>query len=116
MSAIEKLEKRVREIRARAAVRAWEMRQHGRARGAWFAVEQLFALSAKAWVIGEADVQVLLAAGFRPHEAGLRLQPARHYFVVDAAEIAKLSHAREIALMVSSELLNARMLALVPFP
>src|SRR6185436_15641506 len=62
----EKLQARAKAIRSRAAIRAWEIRQHGHARGVWFAIERLFALTSRAWVLSEADEQKLIAAGRRP--------------------------------------------------
>lgn len=111
----ERLEARARAIRSRAAVRAWEIRQHGHARGVWFEIERLFALTSRAWTISEADVEALMAAGRRPAEAGLRLHPLRRFFVVTAEEIATLTDAREIEVALSSEIVSAPALALVPF-
>lgn len=111
----EKLEARARAVRSRAAIRAWEIRQHAHARGAWFEIERLFALTSRAWALSEADVQTLVAAGRRPDDAGLRLQPPRRYFVIEPAEISTLADAREIEVALSSEIVSASALALVLF-
>jgi hypothetical protein len=111
----EKLEMRAKAIRAQAAIRAWEIRQHAHARGVWFEIERLFALTSRAWVLTEADVQTLVEMGRRPQDVGLRMQPPRRYFVIEVAEISALAGAREIAVGLSSEIVSAPMLALVPF-
>ena len=114
-AAIEMLKARAKAIRSRAVVRAWEIRQHGHARGVWLEIERLFALTSRAWALSEADVETLIAAGHKPDDSGLRLQPQRRYFVVNAEEIAKLAGAREIEVALSSEIVSAPALALVLF-
>lgn len=111
----EKLEARARAIRSRATIRAWEIRQHAHARGAWFEIERLFALTSRAWALSETDVQTLVAAGRLPHGAGLRLQPPRRFFVIEPAEISTLACAREIEVALSSEIVSTPALALVLF-
>ena len=49
----EKLHERVRALRARAAIQRWEIRQRGHAAGSWFALQRLFALSGRAWIISD---------------------------------------------------------------
>jgi hypothetical protein len=112
---LRKLEMRVRAIRSRAAIRAWEIRQHTHARGAWFEMERLFALTSRAWVLTEEDVQTLVQMGRRPHDVGLRMQPPRRYFVIDLADVAALTGAREIEVGLSSEIVSAPALALLLF-
>jgi hypothetical protein len=115
MTPNEKLEMRVRSIRARAVIRAWEIRQHSYARGVWFEIERLFALTSRAWVLTEADVQQLTEMGRRPHDVGLRLQPPRRFFVIELRDLSTLTGAREIEVGLSSEIFSAPMLALVLF-
>ena len=112
----EKLEMRAKAIRSRATIHAWEIRQHAHARGAWFEIERLFALTARAWVLTEADVRILTELGRRPHDAGGRLQPPRLYFVIEPADLPVLAGAREIEVRLSSEIVTAPALALVLFP
>jgi hypothetical protein len=109
------LHERVREIRARAAIQRWEIRQRGHAAGSWFALQRLFALSRRAWVLSAQDAEALVAAGYEPHPAGLALEPQRKIFIVRPSEIPSLAGAREIALRSSVELLLAPVIALVPF-
>ncbi len=109
------LHERVREIRARAAIQRWEIRQRGHAAGSWFALERLFALSRRAWILSAQDAEELMAAGYEPHPAGLALDQQRKIFIVRPSEIPSLAGAREIALRSSVELLLAPAIALVPF-
>ena len=111
----EKLETRARAIRARAAIRAWEMRQHVHARGVWFEIERLFALTSRAWVLTEADARTLTDAGHSPHDVGLRLHPPRRFFVIELAVLSTLPGAREVEVRLSSEIFSAPTLGLVLF-
>jgi hypothetical protein len=65
----ERLHQRARAIRARAAIQRWEIRQRKHAAGCWFALERLFALSRRAWVLSERDTDALVAAGHEPDPA-----------------------------------------------
>ena len=112
---IEKLEARAKAVRSRAAVQAWEIRQHAHARGTWFEIERLFALTSRAWVLTEADVQTLVEMGRRPCDVGLRMQPPRQYFVIELVDLGTLAGAREIKVQLSSEIVSAPSLALVLF-
>lgn len=112
----EMLEARARAIRLRAVIHAWEMRQRVNARGTSFEIERLFALTSRAWVLTETDVQRLIALGRRPHDAGLRLQPSRRYFVIEPADIALLADVREVEVRLGSEIFSARALGLFLFP
>lgn len=110
----ERLHERVRALRARIAVRRWEIRQRGHAAGSWFALERLFALSRRAWILSEQGAEALVAAGYEPDPAGLTLEPPRRIFIV-SGETPSLAGAREIALRSSAELLLAPAIALLPF-
>jgi hypothetical protein len=111
----EKLEMRAKAIRSRATIRAWEIRQHAHARGAWFEIERLFALTSRAWVLTDADVQSLIEMGRTAHDAGGRLQPPRRYFVIESNDLSKLKGAREVEVRLSSEIVTSPALALVLF-
>jgi hypothetical protein len=106
---------RVRAIRARAAVRRWELGQRDNAAGVWDRVARVLTSARCAWAIDDGDAERLLAAGHRPAPAGLELQPPRRLFVLSGEEIARLGSARPVALRASAELLNCRNLALLPF-
>lgn len=111
----EKLEARIRAIRSRAGIRAWEIRQQAHARGVWFEIERLFALTARAWVLSETDVQTLADAGHTPVACGLRLDPPRRFFVIEPDVPSTLADAREVEVGLSSEIVSAPALALVLF-
>jgi len=112
---IARLHERVRALRARAAIQRWEIRQRGHAAGSWFALERLFALSRRAWILSAQDAEALVTAGYEPYPAGLALEKPRRIFIIRSDEIASLAGAREISLCSSVELLLAPAIALVPF-
>jgi len=111
----ERLHERVRALRARVAIQRWEIRQRGHAAGSWFALERLFALSRRAWILSAQDAETLAAAGYEPDPAGLAFEQPRKIFIVRPDEIPSLAGAREISLCSSAELLLAPAIALVPF-
>ncbi|HXT19898.1 MAG TPA: hypothetical protein VN811_10190 [Thermoanaerobaculia bacterium] len=115
MSASDRLGVRLRELRARAAIRRWERRQLGHARGSWDRVTRCLARARSAWTISDADAATLLAGGRLPDPAGLELEPPRRYFFVAEHDLSGLPSARPLALHTSAELLAARNVALVPF-
>lgn len=110
-----RLHERVRALRARAAIQRWEIRQRGHAAGSWFALERLFALGRRAWILSAQDAEALVTAGYEPDPAGLALEQPRRIFIVRSDEIASLAGAREISICSSVELLLAPAIALVPF-
>jgi hypothetical protein len=111
----ERLHERVRALRARVAIQRWEIRQRGHAAGSWFALERLFALSRRAWILSAQDAETLVAAGYEPDPAGLAFEQPRRIFIVRPDEIRSLAGAREISIRSSAELLLAPAIALVPF-
>lgn len=111
----DRLAARLRQVRSRAAVRRWELRQLDHARGSWHRLVRCLALARSAWAIGDADAAALEARGLEPEPAGLAFEPPRRIFLVSDAELASLPSARPIALQVSAELLAEPNLALVPF-
>ena len=115
MTPSDRLAARLREVRSRAAIRRWELRQLGHARGSWDRVTRCLARAKSAWTISDADADALLVAGREPEPAGLELEPSRRYYFISEPDLARLPSARPIALQASTELLVARNLALVPF-
>lgn len=115
MSSPDHLTARLREVRSRAAIRRWELRQLDHARGSWDRVTRCLARARSAWTISDADAAALLAAGRQPEPAGLELDPPRRYFFIEEPDLASLSSARPIVLQLSAELVAAQNLALVPF-
>jgi hypothetical protein len=55
----ERLHRRLRSLRLRAAVRRWELQQLEHAGGAWFRLARLLAFARSAWAVDEADVASL---------------------------------------------------------
>lgn len=115
MSPQERLAARLQEVRSRATIRRWELRQLDHARGSWDRVTRCLARARSAWTISDADADALVAAGREPEQPGLELAPPRRYFFIREADLASLPSARPIALQVSAELVAAENLALVPF-
>ena len=111
----EVLHRRLRELRSRAAIRRWEMRQNAHAGGAWYRLARLLTYARGAWSLSDADAERLIAAGHAPHPHGLELEPPRRVFVVTEETLAVLPSARDVPLVSSPELLACRNLALVPF-
>ncbi len=113
---MDKLHARVREIRARAAIQRYEIRQMKYAGGVWFRLQRLLTFSRQAWTISDADARGLMAAGHEPHPAGLELEPPRRFFILrEDGEVTSLRSAREVPLHASTELLVAPAVALVLF-
>jgi len=109
------LEVRARKVRTRAAIRAWEYRQRHHAKGVWFRLRRLLALSASAWSIPEAEADRLLAEGYEPDPVGALLEPPKVLLVVPEDRLSKVADHTAVPLRLGSELLAARFLALVPF-
>jgi hypothetical protein len=109
------LQRRVREIRSRAAIRAWDFRQRHYARGVWLRLRRLLVDASETYVLGEDEARLLLADGLQPDPVGLELEPPKSIFVVERARLEKLAGKRAIATSLGPELLEARILALVPW-
>jgi hypothetical protein len=110
-----RLEARVKGIRARAAVRAWEYRQRHLAKGVWFRLRRRLAYSASAWSIPEVEAQRLLAEGYAADALGSLLEPPKLLLVVPEERLREIPERIPVPLRLGPELLGARWLALVPF-
>jgi hypothetical protein len=109
-------ERRLRELRSRVAVRAFEYRQRRHARGVWFRLRRLLALTSEAYVVSRAEGERLVAEGCRPDPVGRELAPSPLILVVPPSRAAHIPSARRLAVRLSAELLAAECLVLVPFP
>ena len=109
------LDRRLRQYRSRMVIRAWEYRQRRHARGVWFRLRRLLADADRAYVIDEADVGRLLAAGHHAEPVGHELQPPKQIVLVPAHAVDRLASARSVSVNLAADLLNASCLALVPF-
>jgi hypothetical protein len=110
------LARRVRQARARLAVRTWEYRQRHHAKGVWMRLRRILADARSAHVIPLAEVEQLLAEGFQPESVGQELEPPKIILFVPATRAARLNQAREIPVRLDAALLEAPALALVRFP
>ncbi|HSD29465.1 MAG TPA: hypothetical protein VLL75_19335 [Vicinamibacteria bacterium] len=109
-------ERRLRELRSRVAVRAFEYRQRRHARGVWFRLRRLLAFASEAYAVPRDEAERLIAEGCRPDPVGWELAPSRLILVVSPGRAAQIATARPLALRLSADLLAAECLVLVPFP
>jgi hypothetical protein len=109
-------ERRLREMRSRLLVRAFDYRQRRHARGVWFRLRRVLALAQEAYAIPRAEAERLLAEGFASDPVGGETEPTRVIVLVPAERVAEIASARPLAVRLSAELLSADSLALVPFP
>jgi hypothetical protein len=109
-------ERRLRELRSRVLVRGFEYRQRRHARGVWFRLRRLLALSSEAYAVPRVEAERLLAEGWRPDPVGQELAPSRLVLVVPKARALQISSARPLDVCLSAELLAAESLVVVPFP
>jgi hypothetical protein len=113
--AVALLEARLRAMRARLAVRAWEYRQRDHAKGVWFRLRRLLAHSASALSLPEAEARRLLAEGYAADPVGALLEPPKVLLVVPEERLRDVPGRSPIPLRLGPDLLAARWVALVPF-
>jgi hypothetical protein len=106
---------RVRAMRARLAVRNWEYRQRNHAKGVWFRLRRLLALSESVWSIPEDEANRLLAEGYEADPAGAGLEPPKVLVVVPEDHLREIPDRKPIPIRLGPEFLAARWVALVPF-
>ena len=107
--------RRLRELRSRMLVRAFDHRQRRHARGVWFRLRRVLTFAREAYALPADEAKRLLAEGHRPEPVGQELEPQRVILFVPAARVARIASARRLAIRLSAELLSAKCLALVPF-
>jgi hypothetical protein len=112
----EALHRRARQIRARAAVRAWQYRQRRHAQGTWFRLRRVLVEASEAWAIGAAAADGLIAEGLTPGPVGLELEPPKRMFFLSAGRLAAITDRRRLRVGLGAELLRERDIAPVPFP
>ena len=113
MTAIQ--ERRLRELRSRVLVRAFDHRQRRHAGGVWFRLRRVLADAREAYVISADEASRLIAEGHRPEPVGRELAPPRVILVVPPERVARIASARPLAVHLNAEMLSAECLALVPF-
>lgn len=109
------LEERLRRMKQRLAVRAWEYRQRNLAKGVWYRLRRVLVDAERAYALTEDDAAELLARGYSPSPVGRELSPEKRIFVVPQAEVDTLPKARRIEVRLGPDLLGARCVALVRF-
>jgi hypothetical protein len=108
-------ERRLRELRSRVLVRAWDHRQRRHARGVWFRLRRVLAFASEAYALSPDEAVRLIAEGHQPEPVGRELEPSRVILFVPAERVASIASARRLAVRLSAEMLSAECLALVPF-
>lgn len=109
------LERRAREVRSRAVVRAWEYRQRNLSRGVWYRFRRLLVDARECWEISASEAERLVVEGYEPDPVGSELQPPKQVFVVGVERCSAIEDRRQLDVRLSSELLAATHLVLVPF-
>lgn len=104
---------RVRRMRERAVIRAWEYRQRHHAGGVWFRLRRVLVDAARAFVITEADAHWLEQQGVRPLPVGGELSPAKRMFFVTPDQLEALA-ACELPVRLTADFLQASAIALLP--
>lgn len=112
MSNTDLLHERLRQMKARAAIRQWEARQVDYAGGVWFRLQLLLARTRRALLITPDEANVLRRAGFEPNPVGMQLEPAKSLFVIAEKMVPPEIVGSEIALR---EILRAPAAILIPF-
>ena len=95
---ISAFEKRAKEVRTRAVVRAWEYRQRDYAKGVWFRLRRTLTDASAAFAISESLANQLIAAGFSPLPVGRQLHPERTIFLLGRNQLENLHDLREVPL------------------
>jgi hypothetical protein len=109
------LHARRKQLLARQAIRAWEYRQRGAAKGVWPRLRRLLAGSELAAIVEAETAEALVAEGLVPEPVGGELDPPPTNQVLPRARFERLEGGRPISVALSAEVLAARYLVLVPF-
>jgi hypothetical protein len=109
------LQRRVKEVRARARIQRWQYRQRNLAAGAWGHFREALAQAEHAFAIDEVTARALLDEGVIPDARGALLEPPRTLLWISPERAERLVAARPLVLRLDAELLATRCLALVPF-
>jgi len=110
----ESLHARVRNMRERSLIRAWEFRQRHSSNGVWFRFRRILVDAAEAWIIGEADADALEARGCTPHPVGCELDPPKRFFVLAGKDLETILQRRRVPVRLHDELLVARSIVFCP--
>jgi hypothetical protein len=111
----DRLHERLREIKARAAIQKWEVRQIRYAGGVWFRLQLLLAETRRAIAISPEEVSILRTRGFEPQPIGFELEPPKSLFVVPEAALPPSIAGQDVPLQDVQQILVAPALVLIPF-
>lgn len=109
------LDRRLRQLRSRILVRAWDYRQSRHARGVWYRLRRVLADAEAVYVISSDEAQTLIAEGHRAEPVGLEIEPPKLMVFASAERVARIASARRVPVRLTSEVLTAPCLALTPF-
>jgi hypothetical protein len=109
------MERRLRSMRARAAIKRYEIRQIAHAGGVWFRLRRLLVDADRVLLVSPDQAARLLAEGFAAHAVGAEFEPAKTIIVVPPDLARRLPAAREVRPAMSAEILSAGCLVLVGF-
>jgi hypothetical protein len=107
--------RRLRELRSRLVIRAFDHRQRRHARGVWFRFRRVLTSAREAYALHLEEAKQLIAEGHRPEPVGRELEPKRIILFVSAERVGRIPGARALAVRLSAEMLSVECLALVPF-
>lgn len=93
---------------------AWSYRQRDCSPGVWYRLRRDLVDAAEAWIIDEKDADRLEQSGHAPLPVGRELVPPKPVFFVKDTVLRTAPSRRKVAVRLSSELLQASSLALVP--
>jgi hypothetical protein len=113
--ALERMRRRVHEVRTRAVIQKWHYRQRNLAGGVWFRLRRVLADAREAYVISEEDARRLVAEGYAPEACGSEIDPAKTIVFVDATRLTTIGSRRSIPVSLSCDFLAASAVALVRF-
>ena len=102
-------------MKARIAIQKWEARQIDLAGGVWFHLQLLLASTRRALVITADEAAVLRNNGFEPHPIGMRLEPAKSFFVLSEEMVPPGVVGSEVPLQEAQRILLAPAAILIPF-
>jgi hypothetical protein len=107
--------RRLRELRSRMLLRAFDHRQRGHARGVWFRLRRTLTFASEAYALPRDEAERLISQGHQPEPVGQELAPPRLILFVPKEQVAKIASARPLAVRLNAEMLSVECVALVPF-
>jgi hypothetical protein len=110
----EKLHARVRHMHEQSLIRAWEYRQRSSSKGVWHRFRRVLVNAAEAWIISEADADMLEGRGCIPHPVGREFDPPKRLFFLDEKDLETVLQRRQVPVRMHGELLLARSMVFLP--